>query len=61
MFLRPDPVESMAAPCSCTGDLIRATTFSATAPELRERLRALRDAGFTHFSITIRHGHPEML
>jgi hypothetical protein len=28
---------------------------------LRERLRALTRAGFTHFSINIRLGHPEML
>jgi 5,10-methylenetetrahydromethanopterin reductase len=55
MFLRP---EEQAI---CTAELIRATTFTATKPELRERLRALRDAGYSHFSITIRHGHPEML
>ncbi|HXP77014.1 MAG TPA: LLM class flavin-dependent oxidoreductase [Stellaceae bacterium] len=45
----------------CTAELIRATTFTATKSELRERLRALRDAGYDHFSVTIRHGHPEML
>jgi 5,10-methylenetetrahydromethanopterin reductase len=45
----------------CTAELIRATTFTATASELRERLRALARACFSHFSITIRHGHPEML
>jgi hypothetical protein len=28
---------------------------------LRDRLRAMRDAGYTDISITIRHGHPEML
>jgi len=55
MFLKPEEQHL------CTAELIRATTFTATKPELRERLRALRDAGFTHFSITIRHGHPEML
>jgi 5,10-methylenetetrahydromethanopterin reductase len=55
MFLRP---EERAL---CTADLIRATTFTATKVELRERLQALRDAGYTHFSITIRQGHPEML
>jgi 5,10-methylenetetrahydromethanopterin reductase len=55
MFLRPEE-EAL-----CTADLIRATTFTATASELRERLRALARAGFSHFSITIRHGHPEML
>ena len=55
MFLRP---EEQAI---CTAELIRATTFTATKSELRDRLRALRDAGYDHFSITIRHGHPEML
>jgi 5,10-methylenetetrahydromethanopterin reductase len=55
MFLRP---EERAL---CTAELIRAMTFTATKPELRERLRALRDAGYTHFSITIRQGHPGML
>jgi len=55
MFLRPEEQPL------CTADLIEATTFTATKPELRERLRALRDAGYSHFSITIRHGHAEML
>jgi 5,10-methylenetetrahydromethanopterin reductase len=55
MFLRPEE-EPL-----CTAELIRATTFTATKPELLDRLRSLRDAGYSHFSITIRHGHPEML
>jgi 5,10-methylenetetrahydromethanopterin reductase len=55
MFLKPEEEHL------CTEDLIRATTFTATQAELRERLRALKAAGFTHFSITIRQGHPEML
>lgn len=45
----------------CTAELIAATTFTGTRGALREKLRALADAGFGHFSITIRHGHPEML
>jgi len=45
----------------CTAELIQATTFTTTKEALREQLRALRDAGYDHFSITIRHGHPEML
>ena len=55
MFLRPEeyPV--------CTADLIRSLTFTATRPELRDRIRGVRDVGYTHFSIHIRHGHPEML
>jgi 5,10-methylenetetrahydromethanopterin reductase len=55
MFLRPEEQDL------CTADLIRATTFTATKPELRERLRKLRSAGYGHFSITIRQGHPDML
>jgi len=55
MFLRPE--EEML----CTADLIRATTFTGTASELRNSLRALKDAGYSHLSIHIAHGHPEML
>jgi 5,10-methylenetetrahydromethanopterin reductase len=55
MFLRPEEHTF------CTGELIRARTFTGPRAELLERLRALRDAGFDEFSITIRHGHPEML
>jgi 5,10-methylenetetrahydromethanopterin reductase len=55
MFLRPEEHEI------CTAELIRATTFTATRAELREQLRELGRAGFTHAGITIRHGHPEML
>jgi 5,10-methylenetetrahydromethanopterin reductase len=45
----------------CTAELIQATTFTATKPELVERMRALRDAGYDEFSVTLRHGCPEML
>lgn len=55
MFLRPEEEEF------CTEGLIRALTCTGTKPELQERLRALRDYGYDHFSIHIRHGHPEML
>lgn len=55
MFLRPEEHEV------CTADLIRTLTFTATSPELRERIRELGAAGYTHFAIHIRHGHPEML
>ncbi len=55
MFLRPEEHEV------CTADLIRTLTFTATTPELRDRIRELRAAGYNHFSIHIRHGHPEML
>jgi 5,10-methylenetetrahydromethanopterin reductase len=55
MFLRPEEHEV------CTADLIRAVTFTGTRPELQERLRELRAAGYNHFAIRIAHGHPEML
>ena len=55
MFLKPEEAHL------CTAELIQATTFTTTKEALREQLRALRDAGYDHFSITIRHGHPEML
>ena len=55
MVLRPEEQEV------CTADLIKTMTFTATTPELRERLRELRTAGYDHFAVSIRHGHPEML
>jgi hypothetical protein len=55
MFLRPEEHEV------CTADLIRTLTFSGTRSELRERIRELGAAGYTHLSVHIRHGHPEML
>ena len=55
MFLRPEEHEV------CTADLIRMLTFTATRHELQDRIRELGAAGYTKFSIHIRHGHPEML
>ena len=55
MVLRPEEHEI------CTADLIRTVTFTETKPVLRDRIRELRAAGYTHFSIHIRHGHPGML
>ena len=55
MFLRPEE-EAL-----CTAELIRNATFTATRPELQERIRGLRAAGFKHFAVHIRQGHPEML
>jgi len=55
MFLRPEEHEV------CTADLIRTLTFTATRPELQERIRELGAAGYNHFAVHIRHGHPEML
>jgi 5,10-methylenetetrahydromethanopterin reductase len=45
----------------CTAELIQATSFTATKPELVERMRGLRDAGFDEFSVTLRHGCEGML
>ena len=44
-----------------TGDLIRATTMSGTKEELRERIRALDDMGYTLFSTHIRPSLPETI
>jgi 5,10-methylenetetrahydromethanopterin reductase len=55
MFLRPEEGEI------CTAELIRKTTFSGSRAELRERIRELARAGYSHLGITIRHGYPEML
>jgi 5,10-methylenetetrahydromethanopterin reductase len=55
MFVKPEEAHL------CTAELITATTFTAPKAELVDRMRALRDAGYDHFSITIRHGQPQML
>lgn len=55
MFLRPEEHEV------CTAELIRSLTFTGTTPALQDRIRELGAAGYTHFAIHIRHGHPEML
>jgi 5,10-methylenetetrahydromethanopterin reductase len=55
MFVKPEEAHL------CTAELITATTFTAPKAELIDRMRALREAGYDHFSITIRHGCPEML
>ncbi len=50
MILRPEEEHLIG------GDLIKALSFTATASELRERIRALRDAGFSQVSFHIRYG-----
>jgi 5,10-methylenetetrahydromethanopterin reductase len=55
MVLRPEEQEL------CTAQLIGTLTMTATAAQLRERLRELARIGYTHFAVNIRHGHPEML
>jgi 5,10-methylenetetrahydromethanopterin reductase len=55
MFLRPEEHQV------CTPELIRAVTLTGTKSELRDRLRELERAGYTAFSINIRHGQSSML
>ena len=52
MYLRPEEHEF------CTGDLIRATTWTAAKPELRERIRELKNAGYNHLGINSAYGQP---
>jgi 5,10-methylenetetrahydromethanopterin reductase len=55
MFLKPEEREM------CSAEMIRTMTWTATKPELVERLRALKDAGFHRISVQVRHNRPEML
>ncbi len=40
-----------------TAELIRQTTFTGTEPDLLERIAALRDTGYTQFTIQLTPGH----
>jgi hypothetical protein len=55
MFLRPDE-ERFA-----TAGLISATTMTATAPELRDRIRRLKDAGYNEIVVQVTPGRETML
>jgi 5,10-methylenetetrahydromethanopterin reductase len=55
MFVRPE--EDRFA----TGDLIRAMTVSATAPELRDRMRRLQEAGYDEVVVQITPGCETMI
>ncbi len=55
MFLKPEERSI------CDAELIKNFSWTATKPELRERLRVIRDAGFQSISVQIRHGHPTMV
>lgn len=55
MIVRPEEANLVDGP------LIRAVTMTATAPELRDRLRALRAEGLTQFTTHVRYGHPDMV
>ena len=55
MYLRPEEHEV------CTPELIRMTTFTATKPEIQERIRELIRAGYKHFGLNVGYRHPERL
>jgi 5,10-methylenetetrahydromethanopterin reductase len=55
MFLRPEE-ERFA-----TADLIRATTATGTPPELRDRMRRLKKAGYDEVVVQITPGHETMV
>ena len=55
MYLKPEEHEF------CTAELIRSATWTATKPELQERVRELSQAGYRHVAINMGYGHPERL
>ncbi|MBL4709273.1 MAG: LLM class flavin-dependent oxidoreductase [Flavobacteriales bacterium] len=55
MFLRPED-EALVS-----GDFIRDVTFTGEVDELRDRLRALRDAGFDRWAVQIPEKYPEAI
>ena len=52
-FMRVRPEEERFL----TADLLRDLTFTGTAPELRERIRALRDGGYRQLAVSLVPGH----
>ena len=44
-----------------TADLIRATTATGTPPELRDRMRRLKEAGYDEVVVQITPGHETMV
>jgi 5,10-methylenetetrahydromethanopterin reductase len=55
MFVRPEERSFI------TAELIRATSFTATEGELKERIAALRDAGYTQFTVQIVPGQEDAI
>jgi 5,10-methylenetetrahydromethanopterin reductase len=55
MFVRPEEEHLI------TDELIRQATITGTVEQARDKIRALRDAGYTQFSTHVRYGHPGML
>ena len=44
-----------------TGEMLKALSFSGTPDELRARIRAIADAGYSQFAAHIRYGHDAMI
>jgi 5,10-methylenetetrahydromethanopterin reductase len=55
MFVRPEERPFI------TAELVRATSFTATERELKERIAALRDAGYTQFTVQIVPGQEDAI
>jgi len=55
MFLRPEEGRFV------TADLIRTMTRSGTAPELRDRIRRLKEAGYDEFVVQVTPGCESMI
>jgi 5,10-methylenetetrahydromethanopterin reductase len=55
MFVRPEERRFV------TADLIRTSSFTATEQELIERVGALRDAGYTQFTVQIVPGQEQAI
>jgi 5,10-methylenetetrahydromethanopterin reductase len=55
MFVRPEEGRFV------TADLIRALTRSGTAPELRDRIRRLKEAGYDEVVVQVTPGHDTMI
>jgi 5,10-methylenetetrahydromethanopterin reductase len=55
MFPRPEEERFL------TADLLRDMTFTAPAEELRDRIRALRDAGHAQFAVFLAPGHEDAI
>jgi 5,10-methylenetetrahydromethanopterin reductase len=53
MFPRPEEARFL------TADLLREVTFTARADELRDRIRALREAGHAQFAVFLAPGHED--
>jgi 5,10-methylenetetrahydromethanopterin reductase len=55
MFVKPEERDCV------TAELIRDTSFTATEPELKARIGALKDAGYTQFTIQIVPGQEDAI